>query len=69
MLFPEEIFVKEFLPNIRVILAHELYKRNYSQTKIAEILGITQARINGYLKSSYEKSLDNLQMMGLKKKI
>jgi len=67
MLFPEEIFVKEFLPNIRVILAHELYKRNYSQTKIAEILGITQARINGYLKSSYEKSLDNLQMMGLKK--
>lgn len=66
MLFPEEIFVKDFLPNIRVILAKEFYKRNYSQTQIAEILGITQARVNGYLKSNYNEAIKNLEKIGIK---
>jgi Uncharacterized conserved protein len=65
MLFPEEIFVKFFLPNIRIVLANELSKKGYSQTQIAEILGITQARVNGYLKSNYNQAIEGLQKIGI----
>lgn len=44
-----------FLPNIRGIVAHELREKGESQGKIANMLGITQARVSNYL--SNKKSI------------
>lgn len=67
MIFPEELFVKEILPKIRIILSNELYKKGFSQTKIANVLGITQARVNFYLKQNIELAYKKLEKMGINK--
>jgi len=64
MLFPEEIFVKQFLPNVRILLTHELNSKGFTQVKIANILGITQARVNAYLKMKREKALKIINRLG-----
>jgi predicted fused transcriptional regulator/phosphomethylpyrimidine kinase/predicted transcriptional regulator len=48
------------LPNMRGVVAHELRGQGESQSKIANMLGITQARVSNYLskrKSVYESEL------------
>ena len=64
MLFPEEIFVKQFLPNIRILLTHELNNKGFTQVKIANVLGISQARVNAYLKNKPEKALRIINRLG-----
>lgn len=47
---PCEIVVKRLLPLLRVLIAKELYQTyNWSQTRIANILGVTQAAVSNYL--------------------
>ncbi len=52
--------VNDFLPSIRGAVAHELSSRGYSQSRIAALLGITQARVSNYLstdRSRFEAEL------------
>ncbi|NHV45540.1 MAG: hypothetical protein HA493_02750 [Candidatus Verstraetearchaeota archaeon] len=54
---PCEIVVKRLLPLLRVLIAKELYQTyNWSQTRIANILGVTQAAVSNYLNQD-ERSL------------
>ncbi len=47
---PCEIVVKKLLPLLRVLIAKELSQTyNWSQTRIANILGVTQAAVSNYL--------------------
>ncbi len=41
--------VTDFLPNMRGLVSHELWRRGISQNRIALLLGITQARVSHYL--------------------
>ncbi|MDG7002184.1 MAG: hypothetical protein JRN15_24050 [Nitrososphaerota archaeon] len=40
----------DFLPNIRGMVSHDLHEKGESQRKIAQLLGITQARVSYYLR-------------------
>ena len=42
--------MNDFLPNIRGMVSHDLQEKGESQRKIAQLLGITQARVSYYLK-------------------
>jgi predicted fused transcriptional regulator/phosphomethylpyrimidine kinase/predicted transcriptional regulator len=54
---PCEIVVRKFLPLLRILIAKELSQTyNWSQTKIANLLGVTQAAVSNYL-SQDENSL------------
>lgn len=44
-----EIIVKTFLPAMRADIAKGLSERGYTQTQIAEFLGLTQAAVSKYL--------------------
>jgi predicted fused transcriptional regulator/phosphomethylpyrimidine kinase/predicted transcriptional regulator len=46
---PSEIMVKIFLPSIRGLISHKLHAIGYSQSKIAFLLGVTQASVSMYL--------------------
>jgi XRE family transcriptional regulator, thiamine biosynthesis regulator len=57
---PCEIMTDYFLPNIRGIVTHEFREQGESQSRIANMLGITQARVSNYLtrkKSVYQSEL------------
>jgi len=47
---PCEVAVKELLPLIRALVAKELKARGLSQSKIADLIGVTQPAVSGYLK-------------------
>lgn len=47
---PCEVMMNDFLPNIRGMVSHDLHEKGESQRKIAQLLGITQARVSYYLK-------------------
>jgi XRE family transcriptional regulator, thiamine biosynthesis regulator len=57
---PCEIMTKYFLPDMRGIVAHELGERGTSQSKIASILGITQARVSHYFSNKKSLYFSNL---------
>ena len=44
-----EVIVKTFLPAMRAQIAKELSAKGYTQTQIADILGLTQAAVSKYL--------------------
>ncbi len=48
----QELFCKkvidEIMPAIRLVIANELYNKGYTQTQIANILGVTQPAIVNY---------------------
>ena len=46
---PCELMVETFLPAMRGLVAHELAKKGFSQSKISKLLGVTQPAINQYL--------------------
>jgi predicted fused transcriptional regulator/phosphomethylpyrimidine kinase/predicted transcriptional regulator len=48
--------VDAFLPSIRQLVARDLEREGFSQSKIASMLGITQASVSLYLSSSTEKA-------------
>ncbi|SRR5579875_989320 len=64
MLFPEEFFVKEVLPNFRILVAKKFAEKGYSQSKIARIIGVTQARVNSYFKADLNSCLLKLKEIG-----
>ena len=48
---PDELMSELFLPAIRQLVAAELRSRGLSQTRIASLLGVTQASVSQYLTS------------------
>ncbi|WP_226005726.1 thiamine-phosphate synthase family protein [Natrinema salinisoli] len=48
MQFVEEIVVDEFLPTIRSLLAGDLRDRGFTQSDVAEVLGISQSAVSKY---------------------
>ena len=46
--------IRDFLPNMRGIVAHELSEEGESQRRVAQLLGITQARVSHYLSEEKE---------------
>jgi len=62
---PDEIFWKEFLPNLRGLLAHLLRSRNYSQPRIASFLNVTQAAVSNYLSTGQEQYRLRLESLGI----
>ncbi|MHA1910241.1 MAG: thiamine-phosphate synthase family protein [Candidatus Kariarchaeaceae archaeon] len=49
---PCETVVNSYLTALRVALANILNEKGYSQTKISNLLGVSQPAISGYLKSN-----------------
>lgn len=59
-MLPLEFIVEVFLSPLKGVLAHELASRGYSQSRIGQLLGITQPAVSAYLKNSksyYEEKL------------
>ncbi len=53
MLLPPEIESQWMIPAVRSIIAHQLIKRyKFSQTDVAELLGVTQPAINNYIRGN-----------------
>ncbi|WP_440991209.1 thiamine-phosphate synthase family protein [Haloarchaeobius baliensis] len=48
MRFVEEIVVDEFLPTFRSMLAEDLRERGFTQSEVAEALGISQSAVSKY---------------------
>ena len=46
-----EIYVRKYLPNIRKEISVALHEKGYSQTDIANMLGIDQTTVSNYLNS------------------
>ena len=59
---------KDFLPNMRGLVAHKLKSRGYSQTQISQSLGITQPSISYYLGKSPSYFRKRLLEIGLNEK-
>ena len=57
--------VKDFLPNVRGLLAHKLKSMGYSQTQISRFLGITQPSISYYLENNEANFKKKLVEIGL----
>ncbi len=62
MLIPQIIIVEEVLPEVRRITSRALYSDGWSQGKIAELFGTSQAMVSRYLKEKREShsSLDEM---------
>ncbi|ACB40310.1 thiamine-phosphate synthase family protein [Pyrobaculum neutrophilum] len=57
---PVEFLVEVFIAPLKGLLAHELAQRGYSQSKIGQLLGISQPAVSAYLKNPrdiYEEKL------------
>lgn len=63
---PEEVMLDIFIPSFRALVAHELSRKGYSQSKISKLLGVTQARVSMYLNSKVETYYSNLLSLGLR---
>ncbi|WP_226481512.1 thiamine-phosphate synthase family protein [Natrinema amylolyticum] len=48
MQFVEEIVVDEFLPTVRSLLAGDLRDRGFTQSEVADVLGISQSAVSKY---------------------
>lgn len=60
---PCEIMVETLLPAMRGLVAYNLSKKGYSQSKISKLLGVTQAAVSQYLAkppSFYMKKVESL---------
>jgi predicted fused transcriptional regulator/phosphomethylpyrimidine kinase/predicted transcriptional regulator len=62
---PCEIMVRDFLPAIRGLVALELRKSGLSQSRIATLLGITQAAVSLYLSKDPDYYKKKLQSIGI----
>ncbi|WP_341480976.1 thiamine-phosphate synthase family protein [Thermococcus argininiproducens] len=52
---PCEFWAEEVMPNIRAKVAGILYSKGFTQARIAEHLGITQAMVSKYLAGKYKE--------------
>ncbi|MEM3387477.1 MAG: thiamine-phosphate synthase family protein [Nitrososphaerales archaeon] len=53
---PCEVAIKDLLPLIRALVAKDLKAKGLSQAKIAEMVGVTQPAVSGYLKQQIDKN-------------
>jgi len=56
MRFVEEIVVDEFLPTFRSMLAEALRERGFTQTEVADALGISQSAVSKYVHGEVERN-------------
>lgn len=70
-ILPEELAVKSALPALRASIAKELMTRyGLTQTKIAELLGVTQTAVSYYLRDKRGSGAqDSIQAEELKRSI
>lgn len=59
-----ETVVNEVLPAVRSILAQELAERGYSQTEIADMMGVTQPAVSQYLSSTRGQRVQRIRSTG-----
>ncbi len=59
MRFPCEYVASEFLPGLRIRLAHILYAHGFSQTEIADKLGVKQPVVVSYLQAYKKRIVEN----------
>lgn len=57
--------IKEFLPAMRGLITHELARRGRSQSRISNLMGVTQAAISQYLSREEEYYLARLRHLGV----
>ncbi|HIP74777.1 MAG TPA: phosphomethylpyrimidine kinase [Thermococcus paralvinellae] len=57
---PCVFWVEEIMPVLRAKVAQRLYKEGFTQVKIADYLGITQAMVSKYLAGRYKKLEEEL---------
>ncbi len=62
---PDELMVGEFLPSMRLLVAKELRGQGFSQSRIASVLGVTQASVSLYLGTDSEKAYLTLARLNL----
>jgi XRE family transcriptional regulator, thiamine biosynthesis regulator len=64
---PDEIMVHEFLPALRQLVSLKLSSEGVSQTRIAAMLGVTQASVSIYLSSDSDGAYSSLSGLSLLK--
>lgn len=64
---PDELMTQVFLPSMRQLVALKLRSEGLSQSKIASMLGTTQASVSLYLSSGAKKSYDALEGLHVSK--
>ncbi|MBI3859282.1 MAG: hypothetical protein HY296_03450 [Thaumarchaeota archaeon] len=62
---PDEVMVKDFLPSVRLVVSKNLRTKGVSQSKIASMLGVTQASVSFYLGSGTAKAYASLGSLGI----
>ena len=62
---PSELMTRHLLPALRGLLTHLLYKKGYSQSRIASLLGITQASVSMYLNNQPATFLEKMRELGI----
>jgi len=62
---PQELVAKFVIPYIRALVAIELYRRGYSQVKIAKLLGISQPMVSRYIAEGVEYQIEKLSSVGI----
>lgn len=60
-----EVMAKDFLPNVRALVAHKLNAKGFSQSRISKMLGVTQPSISYYLEEGTGHFKDKIKGMGL----
>ena len=65
MRFVEEIVVDEFLPTFRSLLAEALRERDFTQSEVADLLGISQSAVSKYAHGDVERNERLLDHEGL----
>ena len=65
MRFIEEIVVDEFLPTFRSLLAEALRERDFTQSEVADLLGISQSAVSKYAHGDVERNERLLAHEGL----
>jgi predicted fused transcriptional regulator/phosphomethylpyrimidine kinase/predicted transcriptional regulator len=66
MLPPAELMTKHILPALRGLITHTLTEKEYSQSRIAIILGITQASVSLYLSNEPSFYKEKMREIGVK---
>ncbi len=64
---PLEFVANEVLPLIKGVVAHMLYEKGYSQSKIGHIFGVSQPAVNAYMKTPREDYFRRARGLGLSK--
>ncbi len=62
---PDELMVAEFLPAMRQLVARELSRQGFSQSKISSMLHVTQPSVSLYLRAHDERSISTLLAFSL----